>query len=72
MKIKIQNSEGKTNFRSELGDKFDARTPKYEARNKFKLDSVFWIFVGFGFIRLRFVSDLVLRISDLSQVRITR
>jgi len=32
--------------------------------NNFNLDSVFWIFFGFGFTWLRFVSDFELRISD--------
>jgi len=59
------------------GQIFEARNPKHETRNKFKcskkqkisnnfnLDSAFWIFFGFGFIWLRFVSDFVLRILDL-------
>jgi len=60
--------------------KFKARNPKHETRNKFEcskkqkfsnnfnLDSAFWIFFGFGFIWLRFVSvrgtSFDIRISD--------
>ena len=42
---------------------------KQKILNNFNLDLAFWIFFGFGFIWLRFVSDFVLRISDfLSKV----
>ncbi len=37
---------------------------KHKIPNKFNSDSAFWIFFGFGFIWLRFVSDFVLRISN--------
>jgi len=58
----------KTQIRS---TKSEARNPKqiqmfkkHKNPNNFNLDSAFWIFFGFGFIWLRFVSDFVLRISD--------
>jgi hypothetical protein len=38
---------------------------KHKIPNNFNLDSAFWIFFGFGFIWPRFVSNFVLRISDL-------
>jgi hypothetical protein len=54
--------------------KHEIRNPKQiqmtkidKTPNKLPSDSVFWIFFGFGFIWLRFVSDFVLRISDFVQ-----
>jgi hypothetical protein len=42
---------------------------KRKFANNLKLVSVFWIFFVFEFFWLRFVSDLVLRISDFALVR---